>query len=364
MGDFTDKVVLVTGAGKGAGRAIAEAFAARGALVAANDVTPINLDETAARITASGGRVRAYVEDVAKKMPVQTLVKAVQDDWGRIDILVNCAEVEPRAPLLEMDDWDWQRTLDVNLSGTFLLMQNVGRVMRAQGGGVMVNLGARARDPEKRAAYLASKAGLVALTEQAAGEFAAENIRVYLVAPGEGENLVEKVISLAGAGLPRSEEVKMEKLLEYRQRFLDKLSAAPDELRAALAAIPDPRAPLEAGSWNLHQVLVHMRDVNVQVYPPRLYRILDEENPTFENFDGDAWMAAHYDPNEPLEAIQAEFARQCAEAADRLRNIPAEAWSRPGTHPAYGTHTLQWWAERMLAHIEEHLAQLQRGKPV
>lgn len=202
MGDFTDKVVLVTGAGKGAGRAIAEAFAARGAFVAANDVTPINLDETVAGITASGGRVRAYVEDVAKKMPVQTLVNAVQDDWGRIDILVNCAEVEPRAPLLEMDDWDWQRTLDVNLTGTFLLMQTVGRVMRAQGGGLMVNLGARAKAPEKRAAYLASKAGLVALTEQAAGEFAADNIRVYLVAPGERENVVEKVISLAEAGCP------------------------------------------------------------------------------------------------------------------------------------------------------------------
>ncbi|MFH1909261.1 MAG: SDR family NAD(P)-dependent oxidoreductase [Chloroflexota bacterium] len=208
MGDFTDKVVLVTGAGKGTGRAIAEAFAARGALVAANDVTPINLDETVAGITASGGRVRAYVEDVAKKMPVQTLVNAVQDEWGRIDILVNCAEVEPRASLLEMDDWDWQRTLDVNLTGTCLLLQTVGRVMRAQGGGVMVNLGARAKAPDrvgaaqKRAAYLASKAGLVALTEQAAGELAADNIRVYLVAPGKGENVVEKVISLAEAGCP------------------------------------------------------------------------------------------------------------------------------------------------------------------
>ncbi|NCP16575.1 hypothetical protein GW866_05970 [bacterium] len=152
----------------------------------------------------------------------------------------------------------------------------------------------------------------------------------------------------------------MEMLLEYRQRFLERLSAAPDELRAALAGVRDARAPLEEGGWNSHQVAVHMRDVNAQVYPPRLYRILNEENPTFENFDGEAWMAAHYDPNEPLEAILAEFARQCAEIAGRLRGLSAEAWNRPGTHPSYGTHPLQWWAERMLAHIEEHLTQLRR----
>ncbi len=152
----------------------------------------------------------------------------------------------------------------------------------------------------------------------------------------------------------------MEELLDYRQRMLDKLAVAPAELRATIAAIPDPYAPLEEGGWNLHQLVVHMRDVNAQVYPPRLYRILDEENPTFENFDGEAWMAAHYAQNEPLEAILMQFACQCAEVTDRLRQLPAEAWSRPGTHPAYGTHSLQWWAERMLAHIEEHLEQVRR----
>jgi hypothetical protein len=152
----------------------------------------------------------------------------------------------------------------------------------------------------------------------------------------------------------------MEELWEYRQRFLDRLAAVPDELRAALVAIADPRAPLEEGGWNSHQVIVHMRDVNAQVYPPRLHRILDEENPTFENFDGESWMAAHYDPHEPLEAILAEFTRQCAEVTGRLRSLSAEAWNRPGTHPSYGTHPLQWWAERMLAHIEEHLMQMRR----
>jgi len=150
----------------------------------------------------------------------------------------------------------------------------------------------------------------------------------------------------------------MEELKEYRRRFLEKLAAAPQELCLAVAALPDAFAPLEEGGWNAHQVVVHLRDVNEHIYPPRLYRILAEENPLLESFDSDTWMAAHYNAAEPLEALLDEFSRQCAEVAARLRDIPAEAWNRPGTHPSLGTHPLQWWAERMLAHIEEHLAQL------
>jgi NAD(P)-dependent dehydrogenase (short-subunit alcohol dehydrogenase family) len=178
MGSFEGKVVLVTGAGKGTGRAVAEAFAARGAVVAANDVTPINLDETVARITASGGRVHAYVEDIAKKMPVQTLLNQVLDELGRIDILVNCAEVEPQKTVYEMDEWDWQRTLDVNLTGPFLLTQSVGRIMKEKGGGVIVLMGRRPKGTERRAAYFASKAGLVELIKAAAQEFAGFGVTV------------------------------------------------------------------------------------------------------------------------------------------------------------------------------------------
>jgi len=221
MTDLKDKVVLVIGAGKGVGRAVAEAFAARGAIVAANDITPVNLDETVARITASGGRVKAYVEDIAKKMPVQALVNQVLDDWGRIDILVNCAEVAPSASLLDMDDWDWQRTLDVNLTGAFLLTQSVGRVMRAappqgavslervtsaQGGkgGVIIHIGWRARSPERSAAYFVSKAGLTVFVKHAARELAAFGIRVHLVLPAETDDVVGKVVSLVEAELPHS----------------------------------------------------------------------------------------------------------------------------------------------------------------
>ena len=196
MTDFTDKVVLVTGAGKGTGRAVALAFAARRATLALNDVTPINLDETVRLAREAGAQVRDYVEDVAKKIPIQTLLNQVLDEFGRIDILIHCAEVEPVQALLEMDEWDWQRTLDVNLSGAFLMTQSVGRIMRQKGGGVIVLLGERARGPEKRAAYHASKAGLAALAALAAVELAEVGVRVYHVEPGELRDPVAEVLAL------------------------------------------------------------------------------------------------------------------------------------------------------------------------
>jgi NAD(P)-dependent dehydrogenase (short-subunit alcohol dehydrogenase family) len=196
MRDLTGKIVLVTGAGKGMGRGLAKAFAAQGAFVAANDISPVNLDETVAQILAAGGQVKAYVEDIAKKMPVQTLLNAVLDDHGRIDILVNCAEVEPVKSVMEMDDWDWQRTMDVNLNGAFLLTQSVGRIMKEKGGGVIVHVGERAKGADGRAAYFASKAGLAALAALAAYELSEYGIRVYAVHPEETGDVISHILEL------------------------------------------------------------------------------------------------------------------------------------------------------------------------
>jgi len=186
MIDFIGKVVLITGAGKGSGRRLAEAFARYGATVAANDISPINVEELVTEINAQGGRARAYIEDVAKKVGVQALVKQVEDDFGRIDILVNHAAVEPRSPLLDMDEWDWHRVLDVNLTGAFLMTQSVGRIMRAAGGGVILHLippileeTAAGRDASLlRAAFIASMAGLQSFSQQAANELAHYGIHV------------------------------------------------------------------------------------------------------------------------------------------------------------------------------------------
>jgi NAD(P)-dependent dehydrogenase (short-subunit alcohol dehydrogenase family) len=195
MTDFKGKVVLVTGAGKGSGRALALAFAKHGATVAANDLTPLNVEELVQEINAGGGNARAYIEDVAKKVGAQALAKAVEDDFGRIDILINHASVEPHSPLLDMDEWDWHRVLDVNLTGAFLMTQSVGRMMREQGGGVILNLITKAGRDENlmRAAFLASMAGLEAFSGQAARELGPYGIRVHVVKTGID---VESVLDL------------------------------------------------------------------------------------------------------------------------------------------------------------------------
>ena len=195
MDHLKDKVVLITGAGKGAGRALAEAFAERGACVAANDISPINVDEVVSKINARGDKARAYIEDVAKKVGVQALVKSVEDELGGIDILVNHAAVEPHTSLLTMDEWDWHRTLDVNLTGAFLMMQSVGRMMREKGQGVILNIVAGAGKGLKNeaGAYLSSMAGLAALSRQADLELSPHGVRVYAVE--NSVNVVNDVMS-------------------------------------------------------------------------------------------------------------------------------------------------------------------------
>jgi len=186
--EFQDKVVLITGAGRGTGHQMAEAFAAQGARLAINDVTPQNVESLAIKLRQRGYNAKVYVDDIAKKVAVQALINQVEDDFGRIDVLINHASVEPHTPLLDMDEWDWHRTLDVNLTGAFLAMQSVGRIMRERGGGVIVNMASLSGGTVSldRVAYVASLFGIVGLTLQAARELFAYNIRVHMVGRGLG----------------------------------------------------------------------------------------------------------------------------------------------------------------------------------
>ena len=196
MGEIVGKVVLITGAGKGSGRLLAKVFAERGAIVAANDISPINVENVVEEINQQGGRAKPYIEDVAKKVGVQNLINNVEDDFGRIDILINHAAVEPNFALLNMDEWDWHRVLDVNLTGAFLMTQSAGRVMKEKGGGVIINLiTGSTRDEKFEAAFVASMNGLDGFTRQAARELSPYDIKVFAV-ENTGNTIIEKVFAL------------------------------------------------------------------------------------------------------------------------------------------------------------------------
>jgi NAD(P)-dependent dehydrogenase (short-subunit alcohol dehydrogenase family) len=212
MSDIAGKVVLITGAGRGLGCVLAREFASHGAIVAANDLTPVSVDEVVTEIIAAGGQAKSYLTDVAKKVAVQAMLTNMLEDWGHIDILINHANVHPQTPLLDMDEWDWRRVIEVNLTGAFLILQSVGRVMRELGGGVIVNIGPANQAGSRQkpgGAYLSAKAGLVELTRAAARELAQHNIRVNAVCTS-GDDLnaaTQQVLELCRAGDNRTGEL-------------------------------------------------------------------------------------------------------------------------------------------------------------
>ena len=153
----------------------------------------------------------------------------------------------------------------------------------------------------------------------------------------------------------------MKELDEYRANLIERLVSAAGEFRDACLAVQDPFAPLEDG-WNVHQIAVHTRDVNLLVYGLRARRTAEEDDPEFQNFDGDAYMMEHYDADEPLPQLLDGFAANVETLAAILKGLPAEAWSRESRHSTLGGgFTLQTWVERNLAHIEEHLQTVKKG---
>ncbi len=154
----------------------------------------------------------------------------------------------------------------------------------------------------------------------------------------------------------------MEELIEHRKQLMDRLAAAAKEFRAACLAVKDPFVPIEAG-WNVHQLAVHTRDVDKMIYGVRARRTIQEDNPEFQNFDGDAYMAAHYDTKEPLRTILNDLVSSIDELTKMLRGLSGDAWMRESRHETQGGgFTLQVWIERSLKHIEEHLATVKQAK--
>jgi NAD(P)-dependent dehydrogenase (short-subunit alcohol dehydrogenase family) len=183
---FTDRVVFVTGAGSGIGRATAAHVAAEGAKVFGVDVNRNGLAETIAAIKQAGGAADGRHCDVAAMASVREAVEAAIATFGSLDVLVNAAGIGGFARFEEIDEEQWQRTIGVNLGGVFNTTKcAIGHLLERPGGNV-VNVGSTAgmRGTAYAAAYSASKAGLIFLTRSLALEFASRGLRANCVCPG------------------------------------------------------------------------------------------------------------------------------------------------------------------------------------
>ncbi len=185
--DLSGRVAIVTGASRGIGQAIAAQYASAGAKVVLASRKQAALDAAAAEIVAAGGEAVGIAAHNGDKSALQALVEQTVERYGRLDILVNNAATNPHfGPLLEAQDSYWQKTLEVNLMGNVWLSQAAVKVMKAGGGGKIINVASIVGlNPGRyQGIYSVSKAAVISLTKSLASELGAHNIQVNAIAPG------------------------------------------------------------------------------------------------------------------------------------------------------------------------------------
>lgn len=205
MGRLHDQVAIITGSGRGIGRAIAEALAGQGAKIVISDINEELCKSTADELSQQGLQVLGVPCNVTQSESIEKMVETVVNSWGRIDILVNNAGITRDALFMRMTEEQWQAVIDTNLSSAFKVTKPVVKVMSKQRSGRIINIASTTgvHGNFGQVNYAAAKGGLIAMTKTIALEYASRNITCNAVAPGFidtamtkalGEEIISKVI--------------------------------------------------------------------------------------------------------------------------------------------------------------------------
>jgi NAD(P)-dependent dehydrogenase (short-subunit alcohol dehydrogenase family) len=230
------KIALVTGFGSGLGRAIAILFAREGASVMGTSTTDAKGKATLEEIKRNGGKARFRAGDVRKTQDMKVVVEEAVANFGGLEIVVNSAGVRTNGSITEISEEDWDRTVDTNLKGVFVVSRLAIPEMVKRGGGVIINISARSgiTGQAGRAAYCASKGALITLTEAMAEDHAPQNIRVNCICPGPTRT-------------PMVDTSTPEKLARYAKRVpLGRIGEADDIARAAVYLTSDEASHVTA----------------------------------------------------------------------------------------------------------------------
>ena len=228
---LANKVAIVTGAGRGMGRAISVHFAQEGADIAAVEVNPDTLREVEEEVREQGRRCLGIQADVAKLADIDRAVKRTLEAFGKIDILVNNAGVTKALGIFDITEADWDWMHGVNLKGLFFCLQTVAREMARRKAGKIINIASiagKGYPGTSNAAYAASKGGVIALTRVAAQLLGPDNINVNAICPGATQTEMSRRTAEDRA---RRQGVAVQELLKAREETIPlRRSNTPDDI--------------------------------------------------------------------------------------------------------------------------------------